>query len=54
MSSKFLTVQEAAQLLRVCPDHVYRHIDQLPHVKIGHRIAIDAAKLEKLVAKEAK
>jgi excisionase family DNA binding protein len=45
---RYLTVQEAADLLRVSPKTIYEQVAQkkIPHIKIGTRIRIDLQRLE--------
>ena len=48
---RWLKVREAAELLRVRPETIYRwaYRGLLPHVKIGHSVRIDSIELERLL-----
>jgi excisionase family DNA binding protein len=46
-----LTVEEAARYLRVSPDYLYRHAEELPFVaRIGGRLVIVGRQLERWLA----
>jgi len=49
---KVLTVKEAADLLKVTPQWVYRmiHSDGLPCIRLGRQVRIDEASLENWLA----
>ncbi len=51
---KFLTVKEAAEVLRVGPRTIYGYIysRQIPYVKLGGKILIPANELEAFISKK--
>ena len=53
--SRLLTVQEAAELLRISPNTCYELIRQgrIPHIRLGMRILIPRHGLEQWIAREA-
>jgi excisionase family DNA binding protein len=54
MARKLLTVQEAAEILRVTPNTVYRWTKRgrLPVVRLGYLVRIPASTIENLVGAE--
>jgi excisionase family DNA binding protein len=53
MNQEFLTVQEVAQRLRVSRQTVYGRINrgELSYIKVGGRVLISQAMLDKLIEK---
>ena len=42
---RFLTIREAAKLCKVSEKTIRRNLNEIPHIKIGRQIRIDAGRL---------
>lgn len=55
MTGRFISVPEAAQRLGISTSAYYRHVEagELPGLRIGHRITVSVAALERLAGELA-